>query len=296
MSIELHTPGVDELAALVAALREWQQDDVPLQFHPGDLGWFQRFGAEKTAAATRVWTRGGRIVAMGMADYPDLIRMTTAPDLSADKKLARQVASDLSDPQRGILNDGEVFVEVPNGALIRDALLETGWQLGEEWTPLTRDLGAAVEEPGLRIEVVGPDQVADRVAVGRASFDNSTFCDQQWRSMAGGAAYADARCLVGYGERDTAVAMVTVWSAGVGKPGLIEPLGVHRDHRGHGYGRSICYAAAAALQEMGSSSVQVCTPSSNVVAVAAYVSAGLEKMPLRRDLRRGALSEATSKV
>lgn len=202
----------------------------------------------------------------------------------------------LSDPQRGILNDGEVFVEVPNGALIRDALLETGWQLGEEWTPLTRDLGAAVEEPGLRIDVVGPDQLADRVAVGRASFDNSTFCDEQWHSMAGGAAYADARCLVGYGEADTAVAMVTVWSAGEGKPGLIEPLGVHRDHRGHGYGRSICYAAAAALQRMGSSSVQVCTPSSNVVAVAAYVSAGFEKMPLRRDLRRGAMSESTSKV
>lgn len=291
MSIELSTARVDELPALVAALREWQQDDVPLQFHPGDLGWFWRFGPEKTAAATRIWTRDGRTVAIGMADYPDLIRMTTAPDLSTDEDLARQLAADLSDPQRGILNDGEVFVEAPNGALVRDALLESGWELGEEWTPLSRDLGSPVEDPELRVAVVGPDQVDDRVSVGRASFGNSTFCDEHWHSMAGGDAYSDARCLVGYDDRDTPVAMVTVWSSGAGKPGLIEPLGVHHEHRGHGYGRSICHAAAATLQGMGSSSVQVCTPSSNAGAVAAYVSSGFEKLPLRRDLRRPAMSK-----
>lgn len=291
MAITLSTPDLDGLAAVTAALREWQREDVPLQFHPGDLGWFWRFGPEKTAAATRIWTRDGRILAIGMADYPDLIRMTTAPDLGADEDLARQVAADLSDPERGILNDGDVCVEAPNGALVREVLLESGWQLGEEWTPLSRDLGSPVEDPALRVAVIGPDRVHDRVSVGRASFDNSTFCGEHWHSMAGGDAYADARCLVGYDERDTPVAMVTVWSAGPGKPGLIEPLGVHRDHRGHGYGKAICYGAAKALQDMGSSSVQVCTPSTNAVAVAAYVSAGFEKMPLRRDLCRPGASD-----
>lgn len=293
MSIELSTPGVDDLPAAVAALRDWQRAGVPLQFHPGDLGWFWRFGAQQAAAATRIWTRDRRIVALGMADYPDLIRMTTAPDLSADEELARQLAADLSDPGRGILNDGEVFVEAPNDALVRDVLLASGWAAGEEWTPLERDLGAPVETPQLRIEVVGPDRVGDRVAVGRASFNNSTFCAEHWHSMAGGAAYDDARCLVGYDDRDTPVAMTTVWSAGPGKPGLIEPLGVHHDHRGHGYGTSICLAAAAALREMGSSSVQVCTPSSNVVAVAAYGSAGFQQLPSRRDLRRPATARPT---
>lgn len=60
---------------------------------------------------------------------------------------------------------------------------------------------------------------------------------------------------------------------------MIEPLGAHRDHRGHGHGRAITVAAAATLQEMGASSVTVCTPSSNVGGVAAYVSAGFEKLP-----------------
>jgi GNAT superfamily N-acetyltransferase len=64
-------------------------------------------------------------------------------------------------------------------------------------------------------------------------------------------AYADARCLVAYDDQDNAVAAVTVWSAGPGKPGLLEPMGVHQDHRGHRYGTAISVAAAAALQQLG---------------------------------------------
>jgi ribosomal protein S18 acetylase RimI-like enzyme len=79
------------------------------------------------------------------------------------------------------------------------------------------------------------------------------------------------------------VAAATVWSAGAGKPGLLEPLGVHREHRGHGYGRAITLAAAAALQELGSSSAIVCTPSANVGGVATYRSAGFRALPEVRD-------------
>lgn len=80
--------------------------------------------------------------------------------------------------------------------------------------------------------------------------------------------------------------MVTVWSAGPGKPGILEPMGVHDDHRGHGYGRAISVAAAAALREMGASSAMVCTPSDNTGAVATYVSAGFEPLPERLDSAR----------
>ncbi|MGK5683114.1 TetR family transcriptional regulator [Actinoplanes sp. URMC 104] len=55
--------------------------------------------------------------------------------------------------------------------------------------------------------------------------------------------------------------------------------GVHRDHHGHGYGRAITVAAAAALQEMGASRATVCTPSSNAGGVATYVSAGSQTSP-----------------
>lgn len=104
--------------------------------------------------------------------------------------------------------------------------------------------------------------------------------------MAAGLPYADARCLVAYDDEGNAVAAVTVWSAGPGKPGLLEPMGVHREHRGHGYGKAISVAAAAALRELGSSSALVCTPSVNVAGVATYKSAGFQRLPEVRDKYR----------
>jgi ribosomal protein S18 acetylase RimI-like enzyme len=65
-------------------------------------------------------------------------------------------------------------------------------------------------------------------------------------------------------------------------------MGVHRDHRGHGYGTAISIAAAAALRELGSSSALVVTPSANVAAVATYRSAGFEALPEIRDRVRSA--------
>jgi len=137
----------------------------------------------------------------------------------------------------------------------------------------------------LRIEVTGPERAHVRTAVQRAAFGGSSFTDEHWQAMAGGLPYADARCLVGY-DRDDAVAAVTVWSAGPGRPGLIEPMGVNPDHRGHGHGRAITVAAAAALRELGASSATVCTPSSNAGAVATYKSAGCRAAPEVPDLHR----------
>jgi ribosomal protein S18 acetylase RimI-like enzyme len=145
-----------------------------------------------------------------------------------------------------------------------------------------------VEDCGVRVEVIGPGQAHVRVAVQRAAFDRSTFTVERWDAMAVGVAYADARCLVAYDDQDAPVAAATVWSAGPGRPGLLEPMGVHREHRGHGFGTAITVAAAAALRELGSSSAIVCTESSNVGAVATYRSAGFEQLPDVRDLRRKA--------
>ena len=273
---------IDELGAAVAALREWQDDAAPMQLHPGDLGWFWRFGTDATAAAVRTWSRDGRVLAVGLLDEPELLRMTIAPDAYRDEELARQLVFDITSPSRGVLPEGKVSVEAPKGVLLQDLLPERGWGVDEPWTPLRRDLTEPVRAPDVRVETTG----RDHVAVVRASFDRSTFTDERWHAMAAGLPYADARSLVAYDDRDAAVAAVTVWSAGPGKPGLLEPMGVHRDHRGHGYGKAISVAAAAALREMGSSSALVCTPSSNVAAVATYASAGFVPLPEVRDLVR----------
>ncbi|WP_326681902.1 GNAT family N-acetyltransferase [Streptomyces sp. NBC_01237] len=288
MAIVLGKPGLDGLNEVVGVLREWQDDGAPMQLHPGDLGWFWRSGAEATAAAIRTWSRNGRILAIGLLDGPALLRLTITPDAQQEEQLARQLIEDVTEPERGVLPEGKADIEAPVGALVQDLLCEDGWNSEEPWTPLRRDLTEPVNAPGMRIEVVGPERAHVYAAVHRAAFDGSRFTDERWRAMAAGSPYADARCLVAYDDRGNAVAAVTVWSAGPGRPGLLEPMGVHRQHRRQGYGEAISVAAAAALQELGSSSALVCTPSANAGAIATYRSAGFRQRPEVRDRHRDA--------
>lgn len=288
MAVAQGMPGSVGLGEVAGVLREWQCEGAPVQLHPGDLGWFWRFGAEATAGAVRTWSRDGRILAAGLLDGPGLLRLAIAPQALRDEELAQHLAADVTQPERGVLMPGKASVAAPMGALVQDLLCEDGWSAGQPWTPLRRDLTAPVKVPSVRIEVIGPKRAHVRAAVQRASFDNSTFTDERWHAMAAGLSYAEARCLVACDGQGNAVAAVTVWSAGLGKPGLLEPMGVHREHRGHGYGNAITVAAAAALRELGSSSAIVCTPSSNVGAVATYTSAGFRQLAEIRDRCRDA--------
>ncbi|ALO12357.1 Acetyltransferase [Streptomyces venezuelae] len=288
MAIEWGKPDVDGLGRAVGALREWQADGAPFQLHPGDLGWFWRFGGEATAAAVRTWSRDGRILAVGLLDGPGLLRLTIAPDALRDEELARRLVDDVTEPERGVLPAGKANIEAPTAALVQDLLAGEGWDTDEPWTPLRRDLTEPVADPGVRIEVARPEQAHVYAAVLRAAFDGSTFTEDRWHAMAAGLPFTDARCLIAYDDGGDAVAVVTVWSAGPGRPGLLEPMGVHRAHRRRGHGRAISLAAAAALRELGSSSADVCTPSSNTGAVAAYEAAGFRRLPEVRDRYRDA--------
>ncbi|MCF2528417.1 GNAT family N-acetyltransferase [Yinghuangia soli] len=274
MAIVTGKPDADGLGEILEALRTWQQDDAPLQLHPGDVGWFWRTGVDTTAAAVRTWSRDGRIVAIGLLDGPGLLRLATAPDALRDEELAARLAADIDDPERGILPAGKANIEAAAGASVREALAEAGWQTDEPWTQLRRNLAAPVRQPALRIETVGPAQAHVFAEVQRAAFEGSTFSEERWHALAAGPAFADARCLVGYDDGGDAVAACMVWSAGPGRPGLLEPMGVHRNHRGLGHGVSITLAAAAALRALDASSAIVATASANTAAVATYTKAG----------------------
>lgn len=284
----LDTPTPEGLGRVVAALGSWQSDAAPFQLHPGDLGWHLARGPKATAAALRTWSRDGEIVAVGFLDGPDLMRFTTAPEVRRSEAVALHVVADLHDPEQGALPAGEVFIEAPTDAVLHDHLQQAGWAWDELWTPLQRDLGDPVEPSGLRIETVDSDIAAAWCAVYRTAFPGSKFTAEHWSTMAQGIPFADARSLLGYDTEGTPVAIITVWSAGPGRPGIMEPVGVHQDHLGHGHGRAICIAAAAALQELGASSAMVATQSANVAAVATYAAAGYRKLPERRDQSRPA--------
>ncbi|MFE6237039.1 GNAT family N-acetyltransferase [Cellulosimicrobium sp. NPDC057862] len=304
--IETRTPDVDGLGEVVDVLRAWQDDAAPLQLHPGDVGWFWRFGAPATAVALRTWRRDGRVVAVGLLDGPDLLRLAIAPDQLHDDELALRLADDATRPERGVLGEGGASVEAPAGARVDAHLAAAGWRVDERWALLRRDLAVPVEEPGVRVREVGPSEAGAWAETLRSSFGGTRAAPERWHALATGLPYADAHCLVLHdgppvdgplvgGPSDgeaadaglaPAVAVIGVWSAGPGRPGLIEPMGVHADHRGRGLGRAVTLAGLAALRELGASSALVATPASNVGGVATYVAAGFTHLPERFDRRR----------
>jgi GNAT superfamily N-acetyltransferase len=263
---------VEELPVVAEVLARWQPPAGPvIQLHPGDLGWFQRFGPERSAAAVRVWGEPDEPAAVGLFDEPDYLRLALAPDRLDDEDLAGRIVDDLP----AVLPAGTTYVDGAEGSAVYARLSAGGWQPDQPWVALSRDLSDPVEDPGVAIEVVTGRTAAERVDVQRSSFDGSTFTTERWHAMAAAAPYRDARCLIARDAGGDAVAAVTVWSAGPGRPGLIEPMGVRRDRRGAGHGRAITVAAIGALRELGSSVAVVQTPSSNTGAIATYSSAGM---------------------
>ncbi len=170
VAITLTTPTVDELGHVVRTLRDWQDDASPMQLHPGDLGWYSRFGVDALAGAVRTWRRSGRLLAIGLLDGANVLRATVALEAWRDEELAHQVVSDVSDPERGVLPTGKASVEAPNGTRVQDLLSDVGWSTDESWTPLRRDLTKPVEPSGLRVEVIGLGEESEFTAVHRSAW------------------------------------------------------------------------------------------------------------------------------
>lgn len=270
----MRTPSVADLSDIIDAVASWQHEGSPIQVHPGDLGWYARFGPEALAAVLRVWTRDNDTVAIGFLDESELIRMAIAPAIGDDDDIAKYIADDFVDSLDEVLPAGSGIVEARSGRALQQVLSDRGWTADDAWTPLHRDLTPPVQDSPLQVRVVGPELIEDRLGVEAAAFPGSSLTAARWQQMADGYAYRNAQCLVGYDEDGTAVAATTVWSAGRDRPGVIEPLGVHGDHRGRGHGLAMTLAAAEAMRRMGWSSATVATPSSNTAAVATYQAAG----------------------
>ncbi|MFH9370093.1 GNAT family N-acetyltransferase [Streptomyces anulatus] len=264
------------------ALRAWTPPDAPSgSLHPGDVGWLlrrddatvflwtdartdartathasahaaARTDTQASARAEGVTTTGAP-VAVGFLDGP-VLRVTAAPD--ADLGALAADAEDLLVPG----NDATDGLPVP------------GWEPDTEepwlvfsWTP---------EPVSSRAVRVTASDTADRALVHRAAFTGSTLTADHWRTMKKSpAGHLAVETLVRTPAGEPAAA-ATGWFGGAGRCGLLEPVGTHADHRGHGYGRDAVRGACAALADRGASAVAVLTPAGNEAAAALYRSAG----------------------
>lgn len=189
---------------------------------------------------------------------------------------------------------GPATVEARGADVLAQTLGLRGWQEDEAWVPLRFDLSAPVQPTGSLIETIDEDRAGEWVDVHWSAFRGTpleegvrqTFVNR-WLAMNSGPFAEASRNLAAFDENGKAVAVTTVWSAGPGRPGLIEPMGVHQDHRGHGYGVEITRAGAAALREMGSSSALVAAEGSNSGALATYLAAGFVPDMPAADMSRG---------
>lgn len=210
---------------------------------------------------------------LGLLDGPDgLLRLGMEPDQQDNEALARQISADVTDPERGGLPVGEAVVEARGASALQRVMLASGWQLDEPWTPLHYDLHEPVPDTlatptGLRVETVGVDRADEWMEVHWSAFRGTAFGEAErvevvdwWTTIMEGPFAERGRSLAAFDPDGRPVAIAGVWSAGHGRPGLIEPMGTHHDHRGKGYGAAICQAAASALRRMGASSGS-CAPS-----------------------------------
>lgn len=298
MTLVCSTPSPADLARIARLLSLWQADPWSGHLHPGDLGWHSSGGAEKMAQELRIWERDGEPVAIGMLDGPEVLRLAVDPEAAEDREAAEFIAMDLHGRRVDLFSGGEAIVESRNAPALRAVLAGAGWVDDEPWTPMSLDLEvpldlARLHATSLRVVEVGPEAADDWTSVHWSSFKGTCYDDDaktrfvaRWTTIMTGPFGDLARSLVAYDTEGAPVAVTTVWSAGRGRPGLVEPMGVHRDHHGEGYGAAITLAGARTLQVLGASSVVVVAENSNPAAVATYRSAGFSNMGEIADLKR----------
>ncbi|MFD0041652.1 GNAT family N-acetyltransferase [Streptomyces anulatus] len=261
-SLSRHRLAPADTGPALRALRAWTPPDAPSgSLHPGDVGWLLRRDDEtvflwtdaRTSEPSAADAATAAPVAVGFLDGP-VLRVTAAPE--ADLGALAADAEDLLVPG----NDATDGLPVP------------GWEPDTEepwlvfsWTP---------EPVSSRAVQVTESDMADRALVHRAAFTGSTLTADHWRTMKKSpAGHLAVETLVRTPAGEPAAA-ATGWFGGTGRCGLLEPVGTHADHRGHGYGRDAVRGACAALADRGASAVAVLTPASNEAAAALYRSAG----------------------
>ena len=299
VNIVAATPGIEDLPRLLEVLSSWQIDPWVGHLHPGDIGWHSMVGTDRLMSDLRLWgSTGADPLAIAMVDG-EVIRFAMDPGAVDDPSLAAVIARDLTHPETGIAREQGAVIEARGARALRSHLLEDGWGEDDPWTPLSLDLAAAQLPPTdgeaapLRVHPAQPEDARAWTAVHWSAFrgvdlDEETHqvFTERWATMCTGPLAAFGHHLMGHDRRGAPAAVLSVWSAGAGRPALIEPLGVHRGHQGSGHGLAITTAAARHLHLQGASSAVVVAENSNEAAMRTYRAAGFTAHEAVRDLTR----------
>lgn len=277
-----------DAALVVDCLRSWQPEGCyAAVLHAGDVGWQLRLDDDVVESSLILVRDGADPVAVAIVDGPSLLRPAIRPDRVYDLGIA-EVLAEIADAAP---RTDEAWCEAPSGSALRSLLSARGWRLDPDpWAVLYKPLSAVDGE--YADPLTGPlrhdKDIADRVEVQRSAFTGSTFTVPRWRQMASGPGYDPSLDLLRRDAAKVPVAAATGWSAGTGKSGILEPVGVQRDVAGRGHGKAVSMAVIAALARAGASGVTVHTPMSNPAAIRTYEGCGLRQVETTQAMYRPA--------
>ena len=246
MSFTSERAGRAAAPELSAALAAWTPASWAGQLHPADIGWQLRF--EDDALDGTLLLRARRRRARGA--WPSGCSTTrtcgwpSTPTRSHDSGLAVFLA----DLAEDVVADGEAYVD---GALLAAGVACSRPAAGTSTpTPgwhLQRDLtGVATELPAGVAPVRRRSDVADRVAVQRAAFENSTFTAERWALMAASPAYdASARPARPRRGRHAGRGGHGMVGGARAAARMLEPVGTAAEHRGTRSRQPACWTASA---------------------------------------------------
>lgn len=268
----MRAPGMDEVVAIGEALVRWGAgDSLATGMQAGDFGWLQRNGAEWITRNFLVCVdASGDILAVGFREGDNGLWLQIDPEHLFDAATAREIVD-------GVQEVGLRDVSGPAApSAVRAELARRGATIDPEpWPHLWKPLSDAdvVNSPGV-LSTSTDALIAERIAVQRSAFANSTFTREKWEMMARGPLFRPTLDLVALNDVGAGVSALTAWLADGALCGVIEPMGTHRDHWRQGHGSRVLRASFATLRRMGADGVRVGVVRENTAAIAAYTSVG----------------------
>lgn len=159
-------------------------------------------------------------------------------------------------------------------------LTELGW-VREEGPPYVlnrRPLGslpAPVLPDGYRIRAArGPEEASALAEMHAAAFPGAAWTPGLYRRYMAAPGYAAEREYVVVAHDGTFAAFTVTWHDPVNHAGLLEPVGVHPDHRRHGLGKAVVLHALHQMKAAGMSHATVANAGINEASRALYKACG----------------------
>jgi ribosomal protein S18 acetylase RimI-like enzyme len=215
-------------------------------WHAGDIAWgLRQHTGREHEWRIRLWEEDGAVVAWSWLK-------------GATGKLELDVRPDRTELLDEILDepDATTAYAFEDDAELRAALARHGFvHPGETMQFNVRDMPERPEPPqlpeGFRYRTVGPDDLAERVAVHRDVWAPSRVTDESYANVMAEWPYrASLDCVVEAPDGRFA-AYCLVWLEDENAVGELEPVGVREEFRRRGLGAAVCTFALRRLYEEG---------------------------------------------